>query len=90
MEFGDLLTTTGLAAFCLLVVGVVKTTLPAFDSARFGALLSIGIGIASALAANAASVADVQMSIPEAVFLGVIAGATASGVYDAASGPSNG
>lgn len=84
MEFGDLLTQTGLAAFVLLMVGVVKKTFPAFDSGRFGALLAIGIGVAGALAANFAAVAGTaQLSVVEAVFLGILGGAAASGLYDA-------
>lgn len=86
MEFGDLLTQAGLAAFVLLMVGVVKRTAPSFDSARFGAILAMGIGVAGALAANATSIGDVHLSVAEAVFLGLMAGAAASGLYDAGTG----
>lgn len=89
MQFGDLLTQGGLAAFVLLVVGVIKTTLPSFDSARFGAITAIGVGIVAALAANAAAIAGVQLSVPEAVFLGILGGAAASGLYDAGTGPTS-
>ena len=87
MEFGDLLTQAGLAAFVLLMVGVVKKTVPAFDSARFGAILAISIGVVAALLANMSGVGDVNLSVAEAVFLGIMGGAAASGLYDAGTNP---
>jgi hypothetical protein len=89
MEFGDLLTQAGLAAFVLLLVGVVKKTAPSFDSGRFGAILAIGIGVAAANLANLTSVADVQLSVAEATFLGIMGGAAAAGLYDAGTGPTS-
>lgn len=86
MEFSDLLTQGGLAAAVVLLVGLVKRTAPAFDSQRWGPLLATGFGIVLALAANAAAVADIQMSVAEAVFLGAISGLAASGLYDAGKG----
>ena len=87
MEFGDLLTQAGLAAFVLLAVGVVKRTLPSFDSNRFGPILAIGIGIVAALAANTVALGGAgSLSVAEAVFLGILGGAAASGLYDAGSG----
>jgi hypothetical protein len=86
MEFGDLLTQGGLAAFVLLLVGVLKKTFPTFDSARFGAVTAMGLGVAIALAANASSVAVSAMSLPEAIFLGVLGGLAAAGLYDAGQG----
>jgi len=86
MEFGDLLTQAGLSAFVLLAVGVIKKTLPSFDSERFGAITAIGIGVVVAVAASLTNAGGVTLPIAEAVFLGAISGAAASGLYDAGSG----
>ena len=85
MELPDLLTQGGIATVVILLVGVVKTTLPAFDSARFGAILAIGLGIALANLANL-SLGVVSMTILEASLTGLLGGAAASGIYDAGRG----
>lgn len=90
MEFGDLLTQAGLAAFVLLLVGVIKKAAPVIDMDRWGAILAMGVGVAVALAANFASVGDVHLSVAEAVFLGIMGGAAAAGLYDAGTGVTNG
>lgn len=87
MAFGDLLTLSGLTAFVILMVGLIKVTLPSFDSARFGAVTAVGIGVLAATAANLTSVGDVHLGAAEAIFLGILGGAAAAGLYDAGTGP---
>lgn len=83
MELTELLTQAGAAAFVILVLQITKPALGLAQETwqRFGALISVGIGIATVNAANLA--AGLSLSVPEATFTGVFAGATAAGLYQA-------
>ena len=88
MEFGiqDVLTITGATTLILILVGVVKRAWPNFDSSRWGAVLAIVLGLILVCGANALSLAEVQLGWGQAVLTGILAGASASGIYDAATG----
>lgn len=82
----DVLTITGATTLVLISVGVVKRSWANFDSQRWGALLSILFGLLYVIGANALSVAEVRLEWAQAILTGILAGAAASGVYDAATG----
>src|SRR5690554_6227110 len=82
----DVLTMTGATTLVLIAVGVVKRSWPNFDSARWGALLAIGFGLLVVCGANALSLAEVRLDWAQAILTGILAGAAASGIYDAATG----
>ena len=79
MEVADLLTLGGAAIIVTIVVEVVKRTLAMTEAqiTRFGPLLAIVIGIAATVGASIAQNAPLDA----AILTGLLAGATASGVY---------
>lgn len=86
----DVLTVAGAAVVVLILTGVIKTALPNFDSARFGAALAVGLGIVIVAGANATALAEVRLGWGEAVLTGILAGASAAGIYDAGKGLGSG
>lgn len=85
MELPELLTQAGAAAFVIIVLQVLKPALGLAQETwqRFGALVSVAIGIATVNAANLAAAAP--LSLVEASLTGILAGAAASGLYQAGS-----
>jgi hypothetical protein len=79
MEVTDLLTLSGAAIIVTIVVEVVKraAALTEAQVTRFGPLLAIVIGIAATVGASVAKSAPLDA----AILTGLLAGATASGVY---------
>lgn len=86
----DILTVAGATVIVLILVGVIKSALPNFDSARFGAALAIGLGILIVAGANYFVIAEVRLDWGSAILTGILAGASAAGVYDAGKGLSRG
>jgi hypothetical protein len=86
----DVLTVAGATIVVVILTGAVKTAIPNFDSARFGALLAIGFGVAIVAGANATALADVRLDWASAALTGILAGASASGLYDAGKGLGSG
>ena len=82
----DVLTVAGATVVILILVGALKAAWPAFDSARFGALVSIAFGILLVALANATAIAEVRLDWGTAILTGILAGASASGLYDAGTG----
>ena len=82
----DLLTTGGATALVLILTAVLKRTWPNFNSDRFGAITAIVLGIAIVALANAGTIVEVRLGWGEAVLTGLLAGAAASGLYDAGRG----
>jgi len=83
VELAELLTQAGASAFVILVLQIVK---PAMDLApetwdRFGALISVGLGIVTVHAANLAAASP--LDVVSATLTGILAGAAASGLYQA-------
>lgn len=85
MEITELLTQAGAAAFVILVLQIVKPALglSAATWQRFGALIAVLLGVVSVNVANLAAASP--LDVVSASFLGVMAGATASGLYQAGS-----
>lgn len=85
MEFTELLTYSGASAFVIIALQVVKPALALSDAAwgRFGALIAVALGVATVHAANVFAVDPLNLG--EATLAGVLAGASASGLYQAAT-----
>lgn len=85
MDIGiqDVLTQAGATVLITILLGVIKVTVPNFDSARFGALTAIVLGLIVVIGANVTAVAEVQLGVGEAVLLGILSGAAAAGIYTA-------
>lgn len=81
----DLLSVGGATGLIIILMTVITKAIH-FDTARFGALIDIGLGVAIVAGANAAAVAGVKLAWAEAILTGVLAGAAASGLYDAGKG----
>lgn len=83
MELPELLTVGGASAIVLILIQVIKPALGLADEAwrRFGALIAIGLGVVIASAGNVALM--VPMHPVEAGLVGLLAGAAASGLYQA-------
>lgn len=79
MTVTDLLTLGGATAVVVIVVEVIKRAAAMSEAqvARFGPLMSIGVGIVACVAAGLAKGAPID----EAALTGLLAGAAASGVY---------
>lgn len=85
MQITDVLTVSGAAVIVLILVGAIKSAFTSFDASRFGALVSIILGIVIVALANATSVV-VHLDWGTAIITGILAGASASGLYDAGLG----
>ena len=79
MTVTDLLTLGGATAVVVIVVEVIKraAALTEAQVARFGPLLSIGAGVVIVGAAAIAKAAPID----EALLTGLLAGASAAGIY---------
>jgi uncharacterized YccA/Bax inhibitor family protein len=84
LTVNDLLTLGGAAVVVTIVVEVIKRAAAMNDAAiaRFGPLLSVAIGVVVCMAAAFAQ----NASYAEAALTGLLAGATASGIYSFAKG----
>ncbi len=92
-ELPNLLTSGGIAVVVVVIIGAIKAAAPTFDLARWGSLLAIGFGIALAFAnmALGTPVADDTAVSPMATFLiGLLGGASATGIYSAGRAQLNG
>lgn len=83
MELPDLLTQTGIATIVVLLIGLVKSAVPNFDHARWGALLACALGVGLAAFANTFAIADMKLEPVAMVLTGLLGGAAAAGVYQA-------
>lgn len=83
MELTELLTAAGAASIVIILLQVIKPALDLADATwrRLGALIAITAGVLVTSGANVA-LAFPQHPI-EAILTGVLAGASASGLYDA-------
>jgi hypothetical protein len=79
MEISELLTLGGAVVVVTIITEVVKRTLAMSEAqiTRFGPLLAVLLGIAATCGAAVAQSAD----IPSAVLTGLLAGASAAGIY---------
>lgn len=91
MDVPNLATSAGIAGVVIILVGAVKAALP-FDSARWGALLAITLGVALSVAnVMLGGVVDDSTGSPIAtILIGIMGGAAASGIYDAGKGLTTG
>jgi len=77
----SLLTVGGATALVLILTQVLKGPLPIPE--RYGSLLAIGLGIVVVALANWSAIADVRLGWGEAILTGILAGASATGLYEA-------
>jgi len=89
LSIQDLLTVGGSTVLVVLLMAVISKAIT-FDTARFGALVDIVLGVIVVALANVSAVADVKLGWGEAILTGVLAGAAASGLYDAGKGAMRG
>lgn len=89
LSIKDLLTVGGATVMVVLLMAVIGKALT-FDTARFGALVDIVLGVGVVALANVSAVAGVKLGWGEAVLTGILAGAAASGLYDAGKGAMKG
>lgn len=85
-ELSDLLTVGGASAIVLILLQVIKPALGLSPQAwdRFGALIAIGFGALIVVLGDLALGSPVHYL--QAVIVGILAGAAASGFYDAGKG----
>lgn len=83
MEMAELLTQAGAAAFVVLVLQIAKPALGLSVETwqRYGALIAVAIGMVAVNAANWA--AAMPLDVVTASLTGMLAGASASGLYQA-------
>lgn len=80
-------TVAGCAAVTAIIVEVIIRAAGAgFSVDRFGPLLALGIGILVAVLATAALGIGTSQTFGQAVLTGLLAGASAMGLHDIASG----
>jgi hypothetical protein len=82
----DLLHVGGASLIVIIIVQVIKTAWSALDTVRWGPLVSMLIGLVVVIGANVFAIADVRLDWGTAILTGILAGATASGLYDAGRG----
>ena len=82
-----LATIAGAAPVTAILNGVLLKALgPAFDAGRFGPLFALVLGIVVTVAASFALGLSGSANIGQAVLTGIIAGASAIGIYETANG----
>ena len=77
----SLLTVGGATALVLILTQVLKGPLPI--PTRFASLEAIALGVLVVALANVTAVADVKLAWGNAVLTGILAGASAVGLYEA-------
>lgn len=79
MELSDLLTLGGASIIVVIVTEVIKraANLSAEANARFGPLLAVFVGVVACVAAAASTASD----LGQAALTGLLAGASAAGIY---------
>ena len=84
LTVNDLLTLGGASIVVTILVEIIKRAAAMSDAqiSRFGPLLSVGLGVVIACAAAFSQSA----AYSEAILTGILAGATASGIYSFAKG----
>jgi hypothetical protein len=83
-----LLTVAGLApVIAIITEALIRLAGPGFDTTRFGPILAIIIGIASALSATWALGLFLKADILTAVFVGIVSGGASMAVHDVITGP---
>lgn len=82
MEFTQLLTVGGASALVVMLLALLKTTMPSFNSDQFGPITAVALGIGVVLLANFADVGDLALEVGPAIFTGLLAGLSAAGLYD--------
>lgn len=86
MQIGDVLTVGGASLIVVILVGAIKSAVVTFDSGRFGAILAIALGIVVVAVVNATAVTTLRLDWGTALITGILAGASAAGLYDAGRG----
>jgi hypothetical protein len=76
----SLLTVGGATALVLILTQILKGPLPIPE--RYASVLAIALGIVVVGLANVSAVADVRLGWGEAILTGILAGASATGLYE--------
>ena len=89
MEVKDVLTIGGASIITVILVEAVKRALgwekrPDLSD-RFGLLLSLAIGVGTVQVFNWLAVADLRVDVATALLVGLLAGASAAGIYSGTS-----
>lgn len=85
MGVQDVLTVAGASVLVIILLGAFRSAVPTFDASRFGAIVAILLGVVIVTVFNFLSVTD-HLDPATDLLTGILAGASAAGVYDAGRG----